>query len=149
MFIIIILTLLEMLLIHITLISIMISMIISNILIVSLIRYGHCYEYLSGGAMFSACSCLAGSNSSNHPHHRHLWTRHHHHLYHKTSQELRMLSSVTINCQVTMIVMNSAPTGTFSRLCRTPAGPCHTVLRQCTSTRAAVMIVPYGLAWPH
>ena len=24
----------------------------------------------------------------------------------KTSQELRMLSSVTINCQVTMIVMN-------------------------------------------
>ena len=72
MFIIIILTLLEMLLIHITLISIMISMIISNILIVSLIRYGHCYEYLSGGAMFSACSCLAGSNSSNHPHHRHL-----------------------------------------------------------------------------
>jgi len=23
-------------------------------------RYGHCYEYLSGGAMFSACSCLAG-----------------------------------------------------------------------------------------
>ena len=27
--------------------------------------------------------------------------------FHKTSQELRMLSSVTINCQVTKIVMNS------------------------------------------
>ena len=27
----------------------------------------------------------------------------------KTSQELRMLSSVTINCQVTKIVMNSGP----------------------------------------
>ena len=29
------------------------------------------------------------------------------HLVRKTSQELRMLSSVTINCQVTKIVMNS------------------------------------------
>ena len=28
------------------------------------------------------------------------------HVYIKTSQELRMLSSVTINCQVTKIVMN-------------------------------------------
>ena len=28
-------------------------------------------------------------------------------IAHKTSQELQMLSSVTINCQVTMIVMNS------------------------------------------
>ena len=28
-------------------------------------------------------------------------------LLHKTSQELRMLSSVTINCQITKIVMNS------------------------------------------
>ena len=28
-------------------------------------------------------------------------------LFAKTSQELRMLSSVTINCQVTKIVMNS------------------------------------------
>ena len=28
-------------------------------------------------------------------------------LYNKTSQELRMLSSVTINCQITKIVMNS------------------------------------------
>ena len=27
----------------------------------------------------------------------------------KTSQELRMLSSVTINCQITKIVMNSGP----------------------------------------
>ena len=27
--------------------------------------------------------------------------------YHKTSQELRMLSSVTINCQITKLVMNS------------------------------------------
>ena len=28
-------------------------------------RYGHCYEYLSGGAMFSACSCLAGTEFVN------------------------------------------------------------------------------------
>ena len=28
-------------------------------------RYGHCYEYLSGGAMFSACSCLAGKKFVN------------------------------------------------------------------------------------
>ena len=30
------------------------------IMLIIMIRYGHCYEYLSGGAMFSACSCLAG-----------------------------------------------------------------------------------------
>ena len=29
------------------------------------------------------------------------------HVYKKTSQELQMLSSVTINCQITKIVMNS------------------------------------------
>ena len=30
-----------------------------------------------------------------------------HRIWSKTSQELRMLSSVTINCQITKIVMNS------------------------------------------
>ena len=42
-----------------------------------------------------------------------------------------------------------ALTDTLSRLCQTPAGLSHRVLRHCMSTRAAVMIVLYGPTWPH
>ena len=36
-----------------------------NMITLIMSRYGHCYEYLSGGAMFSACSCLAGTKFVN------------------------------------------------------------------------------------
>ena len=36
-----------------------------NMITLIMSRYGHCYEYLSGGAMFSACSCLAGTEFVN------------------------------------------------------------------------------------